>query len=164
MNHRLLSGIGTKVLLVAWTLVVSTAVAQNAPRRPTGRLIPQVPDRGDVIAFCSDRDGDFEIYLINVDGSGLNRIQQDWCQVRSAEVIVDWVLEGGYGSNAQGACRGWELPCVQPKRCQAPLCCTFRRREWILRRRLRSSSGFTQRSLGTTSQPSSRYSAPRSNG
>ena len=90
MNHRLLLGTGTRVLLVAWTLTVSTAAAQVAPRRPSGRLIPQVPERVDVIAFCSDRDGDYEIYLMNADGSNLRQLTNN----DADEWVPTWSPDG----------------------------------------------------------------------
>jgi Tol biopolymer transport system component len=37
---------------------------------------PQWSPRGDVIMFTSDRDGDFELYSIRADGTGLRRLTQ----------------------------------------------------------------------------------------
>ena len=78
-----------RVLVGQLILVASMTAAQAPPRRPTGRMIPQTQTRSDVIAFCSDRDGDFEIYLINVDGSNFRQLTDntanDWAPAWSPD-------------------------------------------------------------------------------
>ncbi len=68
MKHRLQIATGPWVLLAAATLIGTSTSAQVAPRRPSGRLIPQAPARVQTIAFCSDRDGDYEIIIMDADG------------------------------------------------------------------------------------------------
>jgi hypothetical protein len=73
-----------------WCLAASIAAAQAAPRRPGARLIPRLPDRVDVIAFCSDRDGDFEVYLMDADGGNVRQLTHN----DADEWVPTWSPDG----------------------------------------------------------------------
>jgi tetratricopeptide (TPR) repeat protein len=65
---------------------------------------------GDKIAFMSDRDGNWEIYVINVDGSGLLRLTDN----ASDDGLPAWSPDGNfiaYMSNRGGS---WALHAIRP--------------------------------------------------
>jgi hypothetical protein len=59
-----------KELVTAYEPAGGLAVARNIPPTPT----PSAPAARGRIAFASDRDGNFEIYVMNADGSGVTRL------------------------------------------------------------------------------------------
>ncbi len=56
--------------IVAFTFIVSTALSQP----PVSNTFPAFSASGDLIAFSSNRDGDFDIYLMEKDGSNIVRV------------------------------------------------------------------------------------------
>jgi hypothetical protein len=69
---------------------------------------PALSPEGQQIAFMSQRDGNWEVYLINVDGSGLKRLTND----PAMDGLPTWSPDGraiAYASNSGGEWAIWAL-------------------------------------------------------
>lgn len=62
------------ISLLSLVVVPALAVAQQPPRPVTNGGLPAVSPQGDVIAFVSNRDGNYDIYISTVDGAKNLRI------------------------------------------------------------------------------------------
>ena len=68
-------------------------------------LVPLPPDSEARIAFDSDRDGDFEIYVMNADGSNVTQLTHNYAN----DLVPDWSPDGGrimFPSDRDG---DWEI-------------------------------------------------------
>jgi PKD repeat protein len=69
---------GTKLLVVSngeiFVKTVTGATSFNLTNHPANDLEPAWSPDGDKIAFVSDRDGPFDLYVMNADGSGVARL------------------------------------------------------------------------------------------
>jgi Tol biopolymer transport system component len=59
-------------------------------RVPAFDCDPAISPDGNQIAFVSDRDGNFEIYIQNLDGSNLRRLTEPSCSRFVSRVLSRW--------------------------------------------------------------------------
>jgi Tol biopolymer transport system component len=64
----------TKRILLASVVALWTVTTWGAPQRDEPARVSSKPAYTYKLAFASDRTGDFEVYLVNLDGSGLTRL------------------------------------------------------------------------------------------
>ena len=78
------------------TLLSAAAFAASCTDEPTRPRVPPTPSAltaataASRIAFASDRDGNWEIYVVNADGSGLVRLTND----PAADSTPSWSPDG----------------------------------------------------------------------
>src|SRR5262249_29752324 len=72
-DPRVQPGVGLRDPEIA-VVTVTTAAVTYLTNNTASDLYPTWSSNGSRLAFESDRDGDFEIYLMNVNGTGVTRV------------------------------------------------------------------------------------------
>jgi len=72
MGSRRLASLSLLIILAAGCVREQVPTSQQKPVAPAAS-----PADADRIAFCSNRDGNFEIYVMNADGSAPLRLTND---------------------------------------------------------------------------------------
>ncbi|NLF14581.1 MAG: FHA domain-containing protein [Anaerolineaceae bacterium] len=91
--------------------VMSSAAGAHATRRITDRGEDTAPDvHGNRVAFMSNREGNWEIYVVNTDGSGLRRLTNN----AANDGLPAWAPDGraiAFVSDQEG---GWAVWAMNP--------------------------------------------------